>query len=70
MRVYKSCKKGFAALSKALPQLSRPQLEAALYYYGCYPDEIEDRLKSEEESFSVLGEAPNLGIRLGWSATA
>ena len=58
VRLYKSCKKNFVALSKALPQLSRPQLEAALYYYGCYPDEIEDRLKSEEESFSELSSRP------------
>lgn len=58
VRVYKSCKKGFEALSKALPQLSRPQLEAALYYYSCYPDEIEDRLKGEEEAFSELSTRP------------
>jgi uncharacterized protein (DUF433 family) len=58
VRVYKSCKKDFKALSKALPQLSRPQLEAALYYYHCYPDEIDDRLKSEEEGYSELSSHP------------
>lgn len=58
VRLYKSCKKNFAALAKALPQLSRPQLEAALYYYGCYPDEIEERLKGEEEAFGELPSRP------------
>ena len=39
----------FAALRQAYPQLSEPQLRAALGYYRLYPGEIEERLRREEE---------------------
>lgn len=58
IKVFKSCKQNFAALSRALPQLSRPQLEAALYYYRCYPREIDDRIKSEEDAYRELSSQP------------
>lgn len=58
IKVFNSCNKNFAALSRALPQLSRPQLEAALYYYRCYPREIDDRIKSEEEAYRQLSSQP------------
>ena len=58
VRVYKACKKDLAALASAFPQLSRPQLQAALYYYRIYPAEIEDRLKSEEEAYGEISSQP------------
>lgn len=48
IRVYRTCGQQTDELAQALPQLSRRQLEAALYYYRCYPQEIEERLAREE----------------------
>jgi len=58
VRVFKSCNSAFEALARALPQLSRPQLEAALYYYRCYPLEIDARLKYEKEATKELSTQP------------
>ena len=58
VRMFKSCKRDFNALARALPQLSRPQLEAVLYYYRCYPSEIDARLKDEKEAARKLSSQP------------
>ena len=58
VRLFKSCRSNFAALCRALPQLSRPQLEAALYYYRCHPQEIAARLRDEERAYRELSSQP------------
>lgn len=54
IRVHKACGEDVEELARALPQLSRRQLEAALYYYRCYPSEIEERLALEETADAEL----------------
>jgi uncharacterized protein (DUF433 family) len=39
----------FAALQASFPWLTEPQLRATLGYYCLYPNEIENRLRQEEE---------------------
>ncbi len=58
VRVFKSCHKNFKNLSRALPQLSRPQLEAAIYYYRRHPNEIDTRLEEEDEAYGDLSSQP------------
>jgi len=48
IRLYHVCKEDVETLARALPQLSRRQLDAALHYYRCYPQEIEERLAREQ----------------------
>ncbi len=48
IRLYQACEEDVEALARALPQLSRRQLDAALHYYRCYPQEIEERLAREQ----------------------
>jgi len=43
------------SLARVLPQLSRRQLDAALHYYRCYPQEIEERLAREQAAEEELG---------------
>lgn len=57
-RVFKSCNNDFEALSRALPHLSRPQLEASLYYYRSYPKEIASRLGEEKVAYTDLSSRP------------
>jgi uncharacterized protein (DUF433 family) len=47
LRVHKACRENFASTARALPQLSRRQIEAALHYARCYPQEIKERLALE-----------------------
>ena len=55
----------FDALARALPQLSRPQLQAALHYHRLYPDEIDQRLREEREAYEELKSTPFVrGIKL------
>ena len=54
VRVFKACGEDLQALARAFPQLSRRQLEAALHYYRCYPQEVEDRLAQEERAEAEL----------------
>lgn len=59
IRVYKACGEKLEALAQALPHLSRWQLEAALHYYRCYPQEIEERLSLEQTAEAeLLGRFP------------
>lgn len=39
----------FAALQASYPWLTEPQLRAALGYYRLYPEEVDERLRREEE---------------------
>jgi uncharacterized protein (DUF433 family) len=65
IRVFRSCDDDVHRLSRALPQLSRPQLEAALHYYRNYPVEIDRRLESEQEAYEELpSQAFVRGIKL------
>jgi uncharacterized protein (DUF433 family) len=50
VRVFKSCRENPQELASAMPQLSRPQLEAALHYYRRYAREVDERLRLEEEA--------------------
>ncbi|MGH7407324.1 MAG: hypothetical protein ACREKF_04880 [Candidatus Methylomirabilales bacterium] len=54
IRLYKACKEDVETLARALPQLSRRQLDAALHYYRCYPQEIEERLAREQTAEEEL----------------
>ena len=45
---WRSVDHDYARLSQAYDWLSRHQLEAALSYYELYPEEIDERLESEE----------------------
>lgn len=59
IRVSKSCGGDPNALAEALPHLSQRQLEVALYYYRCYPEEIEERLAREDSAEAELpGRSP------------
>lgn len=48
VRVFGACAGDVEALVRALPHLSRRQVDAALHYYRCYPQEIDERLALEE----------------------
>src|SRR5947209_1075953 len=48
---YQSVEKNQKRLKKAYPQLDDLKLRAALSYYECYPDEIDERI-SENEAWS------------------
>ncbi len=50
VRVYLACAGDVEAVVQALPQLSRRQVDAALHYYRCYPQEIDERLALEERA--------------------
>ena len=54
IRVWKGCGEDLKALARALPHLSLRQLEAALHYYHCYPQEIEERLAVEQRAEAEL----------------
>ncbi len=41
-------------LARAFPRLSPSQIEAALTYYDCYPDEIDRRIDENQGSFATL----------------
>jgi len=41
-------------IARAFPRLSAGQIDAALTYYDCYPDEIEHRIEENEGSFAML----------------
>jgi len=41
-------------LARVLPQLSEPQLDAALTYYACFPDEIDHHIKENEVCLTLL----------------
>ena len=58
VRIFVACDENVDALRRALPQLSLPQLEAALFYYHSYPHEIDERLKLEEEAFDEFPALP------------
>lgn len=48
VRVYEVCAEDIVAVVQTLPHLSRRQVDAALHYYNCYPQEIDDRLALEK----------------------
>lgn len=48
VRVFGVCAGDVEAVAQTLPQLSRRQVDAALHYYNCYPQEIDDRLALEK----------------------
>lgn len=54
IRLYKACGEDVEGLARALPQLSRRQLDAALHYSRCYPQEIAERLAREEAAEEEL----------------
>jgi uncharacterized protein (DUF433 family) len=54
VRLYRGCGDDLRRLARALPHLSPRQLEAALHYYRCYPQEIEDRLAREQAAETEL----------------
>lgn len=54
IRIFKACGEDLEALARTLPHLSRRQLEAALHYYRCYSDEIEERLAQEQAAEAEL----------------
>lgn len=54
IRLYKAYGEDLEGLTRALPHLSRRQLEAALYYFRCYPEEIEERLVQEQTAEGEL----------------
>jgi uncharacterized protein (DUF433 family) len=58
VRVSKSLGGNFKATSRALPQLSRPQIDSALHYYRLYTQEIDERLDSEEDRYDALPSQP------------
>ena len=58
VRLFKSVGGTLKRLERAMPQLSQPQLEAALHYYRCYPSEIDERLTSEELGYRELPSEP------------
>jgi len=58
VRVSKSVGGNFKATSRALPQLSRPQIDSALHYYRLYTQEIDERLDSEEDVYDALPSQP------------
>ena len=60
IRVFKACDEDVAALAQAFPQLSRRQLDAAIHYYRCYSEEIEERLAQEERAEAELLRRPDL----------
>ena len=53
IRVLKTCKDR-RRLARALPQLSPRQLDAALAYYTCYPDEIDRRIEQNAVPLPTL----------------
>ena len=61
VRVFRFCDHDVGRLSRALPHLSRSQLDAALHYYRCYPGDVDERLKSEEEAYDELPAQPFVG---------
>lgn len=60
VRVFKTCNEDTEALARALPQLTRRQLDAALHYYRYYPEEVEERLAQEERAEAELLQRPDL----------
>ena len=58
VRVFRSGSGSFEDLARAMPQLSRPQLEVAMYYYRLYPGEVNERLQWEAEAEAELAEGP------------
>jgi uncharacterized protein (DUF433 family) len=58
VRVSKSVGGNFKATARALPQLSRPQIDSALHYYRLYTQEIDERLDSEEDAYDALPSQP------------
>jgi uncharacterized protein (DUF433 family) len=58
VRVSKSVGGNFKATSRALSQLSRPQIDSVLHYYRLYTQEIDERLDSEEDAYNALPSQP------------
>lgn len=56
IRAFRACGEDLKALARALPHLSRRQIEAALHYARCYPKEIEERLALEQTAEVELGQ--------------
>lgn len=53
IRVSKTCRSR-RQLLQAFPRLSPRQIDAALTYYACFPDEIDRRIEENEVSFETL----------------
>lgn len=53
IQVSRTCKDR-RRLAQAFPQLSPRQLDAALAYYACYPDEIDRRIEQNAVSLPAL----------------
>ena len=58
VRCFRACGNDPRALERALPQLSRPQIQAALYYHRLYSDEIDERLRIEDQLAAELESLP------------
>jgi len=56
IRVFRTCGEDRAALARALPHLSRPQLDAALRYARCYPKEIAEWIARAEAAEAEVGD--------------
>ena len=59
---YKSLGKNLKRLRVAYPQLDETKLRAALSYYDCYPDEIDERI-SENEAWTPSPSSPAIHSR-------
>jgi len=53
VRIAKTCANR-RQVARAFPRLSAGQIDAALTYYDCYPDEIDRRIEENEGSFATL----------------
>lgn len=53
VRIAKACTNR-RQIARAFPRLTAGQIEAALTYYDCYPDEIDGRIEENEVSFAIL----------------
>ena len=58
VRAFRACSEDPRALERALPQLSAPQIQAALYYYRLHSDEIDERLRLEDQLAAELESLP------------
>ena len=53
VRIAKACTNR-RQIARAFSRLTAGQIEAALTYYDCYPDEIDGRIEENEVSFAIL----------------
>jgi uncharacterized protein (DUF433 family) len=58
VRVFRACGDDPRALERALPQLSTPHIQAALSYYRLYRDEINERIRLEDQLAAELESLP------------